>query len=262
MMKNILIALQFLTIIPVKDVGEVSEKEMGKATIFFPFVGCLEGISLVILATFFLKIFTAEMTNALLVLMLVLINGGLHLDGLADTFDAIASRGDRVRKLAIMKDGTVGPIGVVAIVMALLLKYVSLNAVFFHSISAIYYVTLILMPVASRWALVPAIYYCKSARQDGLGRVFIEYTGTKELLIATVVTIVLALLVCSSGSQYSFFTFYLLFVLPVLYIFNFALVWFFNKNFGGMTGDSFGAVNEFALLAFLLATVLWLQKFA
>ena len=52
-----------------------------------------------------------------------------------------------------------------------------------------------------------------------------------------------------------------MFALPVLYICNFAAVWFFKKIFGGMTGDSFGAVNEIALLIFLATTVIWLQKF-
>jgi cobalamin synthase len=52
-----------------------------------------------------------------------------------------------------------------------------------------------------------------------------------------------------------------MFVLPVIYIFNFGAVWFFKKIFGGMTGDSFGAVNEIALLIFLVMMVVWLQKF-
>ena len=260
-MKRMLLAFQFLTIIPVRDMGEVSEQEIGRATSVFPLVGLAEGIVLSVLAVLFLKVFPAELTNALLVLVIVIINGGLHLDGLADTFDAVASRGDQDKKLLVMKDSSVGPMGVIAIVMVLLLKYVLLNAVFFHSSINVYTTTLIVMPVVSRWAMVPAAYHCGSARQEGLGRVFLEHTGTKELLSATALAVLTALIVCVSGSQYPFFIFYVMFALPVIYIFNFGAVWFFKKIFGGMTGDSFGAVNEIALLIFLIMMVVWLQKF-
>ena len=260
-MKRILLAFQFLTIIPVKDMGEVSDLEIGGSTAVFPLVGFIEGILLSVLAFLFLKIFPAELTNALLVLVIVIMNGGLHLDGLADTFDAIASRGDLDKKLLVMKDSSVGPMGVIAIVMVLLLKYVLLNAVFFHSTVNVYVTVLIVMPVLSRWAMVPAAYHCKSARQDGLGRVFLEHTGIKELLTATGLAVLIVLLACVSGSQYPFFIFCVMFVLPVIYIFIFAAAWFFKQIFGGMTGDSFGAVNEIVLLIFLVTTIIWLQKF-
>jgi adenosylcobinamide-GDP ribazoletransferase len=138
-MKKILLAFQFLTIIPLRDMGETSEQEIGSTTAFFPIVGMIEGIILAVLAALFIKIFPSELCNALLVLVMVVLNGGLHIDGLADTFDAVASRGGKDKKLAIMKDSTVGPIGVIAIVMALLLKYVLLNAVFSFSTIAAYF---------------------------------------------------------------------------------------------------------------------------
>ena len=132
-----------------------------------------------------LKILPAEVVSALLVLVMTILNGGLHLDGLADTFDAVAARGDKDRKLAIMKDSYIGPAGVISIVIALLLNYVLLNAVHFHAAKDIYFGIILLMPVVSRWTMVPAIFYGKSARQDGMGRAFIEYTGLKELIFST-----------------------------------------------------------------------------
>jgi len=50
--------------------------------------------------------------------------------------------------------------------------------------------------------------------------------------------------------------FYLMFAMPVLYVLAFSAVWFFNRNIGGMTGDSFGAVNEIAVLVFLIMVVI------
>lgn len=235
--------------------GEVSEDEMGNTSAVFPLVGFAEGIVLSLSAAMFLKVFPTELTNALLVLLLVIMNGGLHLDGLSDTFDAVASRGDKGKKLSVMKDSTVGPVGVIAIVMALLLKYVLLNAVFFHSSFSAYLAAVMVMPVLSRWAMVPAAYYSKPARQDGLGRLFIEHTGTKQLIEATVAAVIIILMVCSVSFQFSLFMFYVMFSMPLLYAFSFGAVWFFNKNFGGMTGDSFGAMNELAVLILLILIV-------
>lgn len=255
-MKKLLLAFQFLTIIPMQDMGEVSEEQMGKTTVVFPLVGFAEGVVLAFLAAVFLKVFSSELTNALLVLILTIMNGGLHLDGLSDTFDAIASRGDREKKLSIMKDSTVGPIGVIAIIMALLLKYVLLNAVFFQSTSVAYLMTVFSMPVLSRWAMVTAAFYGRAARNDGLGRLFIEHTGARQLISATVAVIILMTLICTIVSQFTLLMFYIMFAIPVLFAFSFAAVWFFKKNFGGMTGDSFGALNEIAALVFLLSSVI------
>lgn len=241
--------------------GESSEQEMGSTTAFFPVVGLIEGIILAVLAVLFIKVFPSELCNALLVLVMVVLNGGLHLDGLADTFDAIASRGNTEKKLAIMKDSSVGPIGVISIVMALLLKYVLLNAVYLHSTAAVYFASVALMPVFSRWSMVPAIYHSRSARSDGLGRMFIEYTELRSLLTATAVTIAVSLFICSITSVDGLFTFHMMFVMPLLYGFNFLAVWFANRHFEGMTGDSLGAVYEAAVLLFLMFTVIWSQKF-
>jgi adenosylcobinamide-GDP ribazoletransferase len=252
-MRKILFAFQFLTIIPVKDI-KLSEQEMGSATSVFPVVGLAEGVLLVVSASISLKVFTPEVTNVLLVLILAILNGGLHLDGLSDTFDAIASRADSKRKLTIMKDSSAGPFGVIAIVMTLLLKYVLLNAVFLHSTTKTYYAVLSLMPISSRWLMVAAACYGKSARPEGLGRMFIEYTGNKEMLKATAVTVLIAFLISSLIFQHSLFIFYVMFALPVLYMFSFLATWFFKKHFGGLTGDSFGAINEIGVLLFLMTS--------
>ncbi|MBI5664500.1 MAG: adenosylcobinamide-GDP ribazoletransferase [Nitrospirae bacterium] len=255
-MKKLLLAFQFLTIIPMQNMGDVSEEEMGKTTAVFPLVGFAEGVVLAFLAALFIKVFPAELTNALLVLILVIMNGGLHLDGLSDTFDAVASRADRGKKLEIMKDSTVGPMGVIAIVMALLLKYVLLNTVSFQSTTVSYLMTVLAMPVLSRWSMVNAAFYSGPARKDGLGRLFIEHTRARQLIAATAAVIVLIALVCTMVSQFSLLMFYVMFAVPVLYAFSFVAVWFFSKMFGGMTGDSFGAVNELAVLIFLLSAVI------
>ncbi len=257
-MKRILLAFQFLTIIPVKEIKEVSEKEMGGASALFPVTGFVQGSLFALSATLFLKVFPGELTNGLLILVMVITSGGLHLDGLADTFDAVASRGGEEIKHAIMKDSTIGPTGVTAIVLVLLLKYLLLNTLFFKSSLTTYYSSLFLMPVFSRWAMVPAIFHGKSARQDGLGRIFIENTGLKEFVTATFLTLLFSGITLVAGNKAN--NYQLLAVLPALYLFSLIAVWFSNKNFGGMTGDTFGAVSEISEILFLIMAVICLQK--
>jgi adenosylcobinamide-GDP ribazoletransferase len=260
-MKKILLAFQFLTIIPVKDTGKSPEQEVGGATVYFPVVGLIEGVVLAILAWLFLKVFPGEITSGLLLFVMVIINGGLHLDGLSDTFDAVASRGDIDKKLLIMKDSTIGPAGVIAIVLVLLLKYLLLNSMFFYSSIPVYYTGLLLMPVLSRCTMVWAIFHCRPARQDGLGRMFIEHTGLKELITATTLSLIACFVTLGVIAELELLLFHLMFVLPVLYFFSVSAVWFFKKHLGGMTGDSFGSVYEIAILLFLTTRILWVQKF-
>ncbi|NOZ70240.1 MAG: adenosylcobinamide-GDP ribazoletransferase [Deferribacteres bacterium] len=261
-MKRILLSFQFLTIIPVRDLGEVPEEEVGRATAFFPLTGLFEGALLLVLAPVFLGAFPSGLANGLLVLVMVVVNGGLHLDGLADTFDAIASRGGMERKHAIMEESTVGSLGVIAIVMALLLKYLLLDALFFDSGRRLYYSTLLLLPVLSRWTMVPAIYHCRPAKQEGLGKMFAAYTGKKEVLTATLICVAALFMVLGIMSQFSVLTFHLMFIMPVLYMFALAAVWFCNRNFDGMTGDTLGAVHEIAVLIILAIMVIWSQRSA
>ena len=260
-MKKVILASQFLTILPVKDMGEVSPEEMGSTTSVFPVIGFGEGVLLAFFASVFMEYFPAELTSALLVLVMVIMNGGLHLDGLSDTFDAVASGGDCEKKLLIMKDSSVGPMGVISIVMVLLLKYTLLSALFFHAPPPAYFATVVSMPILSRWAMVTAAFHGRSARNDGLGHLFIEHTGAMQLAAASAAAVILTGLVCTVIMQFPLYVFYLMFAMPVLYGFSFLSVLFCNRIFGGMTGDSFGALNEIALLIFLIMTIIWAQQF-
>ncbi|MBI5740058.1 MAG: adenosylcobinamide-GDP ribazoletransferase [Nitrospirae bacterium] len=260
-----LLAFQFLTIIPVRRMDNLSDEDVGGASAFFPAAGAAQGALLVMSAAVFTKVFPAGPANGLVLLVMVIISGGLHLDGLADTFDAIASRKGMEKKLEIMKDSSVGAFGVIAIVLALLLKFLLLNALLLDASKVTYYSALFLMPVFSRWAMVPAIFHGKSARRDGLGRVFAEYTGKKELMMASLFTVIsvacIALLLNALTAGHSLLVTRYLLLIPALYIFSALAVWFSNRNFGGMTGDTFGAVSEISELIFLTSVVLWSQHY-
>ncbi|MFZ6016380.1 MAG: adenosylcobinamide-GDP ribazoletransferase [Nitrospirota bacterium] len=267
-MKRILLAFQFLTIVPLRVGGEISEKEIGGASACFPLVGVFQG-ALLVAANFILKkVFPVELTNGLLVLLLVLSNGGFHLDGLADTFDAIGAKSecntdiDIQKRLAIMRDSTIGPIGVIAIVLTLLLKFLALNSLS-HSSLSIFHLSLFLMPILPKWTMVISMFYGKPAREEGLGRIFINRIGFKEIAISTIVLFVILIGLqvffshYMSDNQYIFYAI----LLVIMYFFSRMSVGFFNRKFGGLTGDTLGAISEITEITFLSMLLAWSRLF-
>ena len=122
----LLLAIQFLTQIPVKLKQSYDEREVGASLLYYPLVGLLLGVLLTGLHRL-LDGVPVLLHAALLLAAWVLITGALHLDGLADSVDAwLGGIGNRERTLAIMKDPCAGPAAVVAVVLVLLLKFSAL----------------------------------------------------------------------------------------------------------------------------------------
>jgi adenosylcobinamide-GDP ribazoletransferase len=257
-MKGFLIAIQFLTIIPVRSGITINEADIAKSASAFAIVGLIQGILLVFTDNLAGLVFHQDLATGIVLLVLVLSNGGFHLDGLADTFDAIAAKGDREKKLAIMKDSTIGPVGVIAVVFSLALKYLSLKNLS-HMLPYTYYSSLLFMPVLSKWTMVISMFHGKPAREDGLGKIFISRTGLKEVIVSTLlILLILALPKVFLGryileDQYLFYSI----LLVTMYILCRIGVEFFNKKFGGLTGDTLGAISEITEIIFLLMVIAW-----
>ena len=110
------IAISMYSKIPVPMV-DWNEKNMKYAMCFFPVVGVITGLLqagagyLILQYTSFGKLFFA----AVMTLIPVLVTGGIHLDGYADTIDALSSYGDREKKLQILKDPHTGAFAVIGL---------------------------------------------------------------------------------------------------------------------------------------------------
>lgn len=260
-----LLAFQFLTIMPLKVKGNISEKEIAQSATFFPVVGVFQG-SLVLLSALLLsKVLPSEIVSGLIVLILIISNGGFHLDGLADTFDALSVKSsgneaiDRQNRLSVMKDSATGAIGVTAIVLTILLKFLLIkNLLATYTFPLVPYFMLFLMPVFSRWSMIPAIFHGKSARQDGLGKIFIDNIGAKEFLLSTTLTVGCWFVLSFTLPLLSYLPLLLL-SLFVLYILSFSATRFFDKKFNGLTGDNLGAISEISEVLFLMMTSIWLR---
>ena len=118
------IALQFLSSLPIRLSGMPKPQELGRSLLFYPLVGLLFGL-LLWGANALLAGAPLMLHAALLLTLWVLLSGGLHLDGLADSADAwLGGFGDRERTLTIMKDPRSGPIAVVTLCWCCCLNFV------------------------------------------------------------------------------------------------------------------------------------------
>lgn len=269
-MKQLILAFQFLTIFPLRVHGDVSEEEIAGSAIFFPLVGACQGLLAVAVAYLAVNHVGEEIASAFVVLALAASNGGLHLDGLADTFDAIAVKSggnessDITRRLAAMKDSAAGPTGVAAIVFVILLKFLFLKVLLSGLNRTAFYSFLFLMAVYSKWAMVPPMHHGRSARKEGLGRIFIQNVQPGFLLLSTLLTVMLSAMIFGLWLRHFYGIHKVLLVLIllcVLYLFGLASAKYSAKRFGGLTGDVFGAISEISEILFLLGVSVWLRRF-
>lgn len=264
-MKELLLAIQFLTVIPINIKGTVTEAEVGRSAIFFPAVGALQGLVASLAVILLIPVFPDEIVAGLTITLLVILTGGFHLDGLADTFDgtAVKSTGDAVedrkKRLTVMKDSSTGAIGVAAIALVILLKYVFIGSVLreYAPWSAAY--VLFLMPLFSKWSLIPAMCHGNPAAGTGLGKIFIDQVRGPRFLVSSLVLVVIYFASAFIAGGNVWLEALLFLFVAGLPLYALSLLWTFGcrRKFGGLTGDTLGALGEVAEVLFLAIAFLW-----
>lgn len=262
-MKRIVAAFQFLTIIPIHTHRHLSADDVRWSAGFFPLVGFVQGLFLAASAFFLLRFLSPSVTSVLVIMAYLLTNGAFHQDGLSDTFDALSVRSsgdgakDREKRLAIMRDSTSGPVGITAAGVFLLLKYALLKeilAVPAHGLNPV----IILLPMASAWTMTMMMPGAKSARDNGLGMIFLGRIKTGHVIIACMLMLAFSAAVyCIGyiGCPYAMRNFVLFFLAAILasLLAGYALRALFTARFGGLTGDNLGCIHEIAEALVLLA---------
>jgi adenosylcobinamide-GDP ribazoletransferase len=243
---SFLAAIQLLTSIPVRVKRDLTTKQLGRATAWFPLVGLGIGGILAGLNWVFNLILPPSVTNILLIIALVIITGAMHLDGLSDTCDGIGGHKTVEERWKVMHDSRVGAFGVVGIVLILLAQYVALSNVPAEKMTPV----LLFMPVVSRWAMVYAIFSYPYARPTGLGKAYKEATGWVQLAIATVIMLGIA------GGLYPIFNISGFLLFGGVLIITTALAFYFKYKFAGLTGDTYGAINEVAEVMALIFVII------
>ncbi len=248
-----LIAVQFLTRLPVSFLLDKKEiytaDNTARSLKYYPLVGAIIGLILivfVILLNYFATGHTAYVAVLTLFLWVVL-SGGLHLDGVADMADAwVGGLGDKEKTLRIMKDPTCGPFGVIAIVLALLLKLV-----FIYELLSINPLLISLSPLLSRSMVVILLMFTPYARSQGMG---LELgVRTYQFINISSVIIFSATSLFWLASLTSVVVFISVLVISILFyiLFRFNVV----QRIGGVTGDVAGAFIEYMELIILFGLV-------
>lgn len=159
--------LVFLTRFPVKIKFNYISKSDNM--IFFPIIGLILGVCTLVLVHFSNMIFGAHIAAILGVLSLVIMTGGLHLDGLSDSFDGLFSYRDKDKIIEIMKDSRIGAMGVLAVVFLLILKI----AFFEFCITSNNIFILMFVPVIGRLSLIIICYKARPLNKSKMGEPFI-----------------------------------------------------------------------------------------
>ena len=243
MIQPFLIALQFLTRIPVRISEQHNDQDIGNSLLYYPLVGLIIGLVLYVFGLI-LNETPPLVTAALLLTIWVSFTGGLHLDGLADSADAwIGGIGNKEKTLLIMKDPNCGPAGVVAIFLILLIKFSALHALSSTSNWSVLLFILLLSRTVLPLLLLTTVY----VRADGLGTTLSQYQPRRMSKLVIASTVVLVILLGGSDSI----------LLLIATMITFLLLRFLMlRRIGGTTGDTAGALVEICETVLLLTVVL------
>jgi len=246
MLRDLKIAVVFLTRWQLKLDGRVGMGDLASVVHFFPVVGLLVGLAgaLVYLAASYLHLPNLPAVVLALAAMAIF-TGALHEDGLADTADALGALPDRERALEIMRDSRIGSFGTIALILVLTGKLVAISGLWdsFRAAGAI------IAAASFSRAMLPVVLYLQpSARGRGLA----AETGKPALdrvLTALAIGIAATLLLLPAAEALT--------SLAVAALAALFVAWVLGRAFGGCTGDTLGAVQQLTELAFLFALVAW-----
>jgi adenosylcobinamide-GDP ribazoletransferase len=255
LLRPLIIALQFLTRLPLRLAQPPTDAELGRSLLCYPLVGALLGSLLAGLALLLMPWLPPLALAVSLLLLWVMASGGLHLDGLADTADGWAgARGDPQRALAIMKQPTCGPFGVIAIVLVLLVKFAALASLASLPDAATRTPLALLLAILwGRTLLLPWFLTNAYVRPDGLGSAMHTYLPRRT---AWCLTGLVALMLAASAMQWPAQAPLYLAAGAAALIVLLALRHSMQTLIGGITGDTAGALVEISEAAVLLAATL------
>ncbi|MEK7242331.1 MAG: adenosylcobinamide-GDP ribazoletransferase, partial [Planctomycetota bacterium] len=193
-MQELLWAIRFLTIIPLGRERELPPERMGRVMVFYPLVGLIIGLCLVLVYYPLAVGLPSALADALIILFYVFLTGGLHMDGLADSLDGLLGGWDRQSRLDIMKDSCIGTFGTMGIVGDMGLRFVFLQDLpdFLPDVALPpgevlkNGVVLLTMVVVGRWAQTLAASIAPYAREKiGTASGLVAHTGVRHCLAAS-----------------------------------------------------------------------------
>jgi adenosylcobinamide-GDP ribazoletransferase len=239
-------AVRFLTVIPWPGAQSSDPAAVARSAWAFPCVGLLVGGCSAAAGLASGWLFSPPLELIAAVGAPVIVTGGLHLDGLADSADALFSWRSREKKLEILHDSRIGTMGVLALFLVLATKLGALQA-----LGQDWWRAAILAPVWGRWSVLYGTVAFPPARPAGLGAGVRAHLRARHFVGATVLALAIGvLLLPPTGALVGLLVFVLAHVAARA----------IARALGGLTGDTYGALNEIAEVAvFMILVVLQRQ---
>jgi adenosylcobinamide-GDP ribazoletransferase len=225
-MRNLIAALQFITILPL---GRAESFDPPKMVPYFPLVGMLLGLLVALFDSVVNRLWTPPVAALLDVIFLAVLTGAFHLDGLGDTADGLLAVRSRDRALEIMKDSRIGTMGLVAIVFGLALKWGGIVGLDFHRS-----ILLIVVPAYARAGILFGMRYLPYGRPDGTGKPFFNEIQSFKHFWGLPLAVGLSLMIGLKAIWLN-----LAFAIIIA-----AILFFYKKRMGCITGDMLGAMTE------------------
>jgi len=231
-MNSLLIAIQLLTIFPIRTKFNFSARDFSASLAYFPLVGLLIGLSCAAVNILLGRFLPDAVISIIIVLFMAFITGGMHSDGLADTVDGLGSTRSSEKMLEIMKDSRIGTMGVSGLFGSLALK----SALIYSMPADFRNTSIILAMVISRWSMTLPLTFFNYARNDGKAKIFFENASKTNFALSTIVA--LGIIV------FYYFRPNGIYLVIIGAAASYLTAFYINKKIKGITGDTLGAINE------------------
>lgn len=240
MAKGFLILISFFTRIPVGNKIEYDEDSYVKSLCLYSLMGAVIGLFLAIVYLIFNNIYIPLIKGLILTIGYIIITGGIHLDGTADTSDGIYSGRTGERIFEIMSDSHIGTFGVLSLII------VVFSQIILFSYANIY--TVFMMPVVGRLSVIITSWNKKYAKNTkGMGTLFIESIDKNVVIINILIVLLFIILI-------PYKLVYLTSIFATLMVSYFVSCKIEDK-IGGMTGDTCGFILEISQIIFMALTL-------
>ncbi len=255
LLRSFLICLSMYTTIPVPHIIW-EEKNMKYIFYSLPLIGIILGLTEYLLYILSLYLgFSSVLYAALSVAVIVLLTGGIHLDGYADTIDAVFCHGDIEKRRQVLSDAHTGAFAVIYTILYFIVLFASFENMYDKNIPVFIF---ILVFTISRVLSLFLIALVPSSANKGLLYIFSSKERKKSLLIYAFSLSLVFVFLTYILISYKF----MLILLLILVIISIILIKYFKKVFGGISGDLAGfsiCIYEISALLFcsISRLVLW-----
>lgn len=249
LIKSFFICLSMYTTIPVPHITWET-KNMKYIFFCLPLIGVILGLIeyLLYLISLYLG-FSSVLYAALSVAVIILLTGGIHLDGYADTIDALFCHGDIEKRRQVLSDAHTGAFAVIYTILYIIILFAGFENMFSDNLDVFVFISIFMI---SRVFVLYLIAFVPSSQNKGLLYIFSSKENKKLLLIYAFLLLLL----------FSFFTYiligykFIIILLLILVIISIILIKYFKKVFGGISGDLAGfSICIYEISALLLYSI-------